>query len=65
MNKKIRLLPIRRFFLDHCGHSKNTLAQRGQSDEKQTVIEIFFRLFKICEKGEEGQNWENAKACTF
>ena len=34
--------------------------------ESYRSLTSFFPLFKICEKGEEeGQNWENLKACTF
>ena len=38
VNKKICLVNQSGFFLDHCGHSKNTLAEKGQSDEKRTVM---------------------------
>ena len=31
-----------------------------------SLTKIEQSLFKICEKGEEeGQNWDNSKACTF
>ena len=38
--------------------------------EQSLFNDVFFPLFKkyiyICEKAEEeGQNWENSKACTF
>ena len=42
---------------------------RGSSltkSEQSLFNDVFFPLFKICEKGEEeGQNWENSKTCTF
>ena len=34
--------------------------------EQSLFKDVFFPLFKICEKAEEeGQNWENSKVCTF
>ena len=34
--------------------------------EQSLFNDVFFSLFKICEKAEEeGQNWKNSKACTF
>ena len=69
MNKKICLLPISRFYFLITGVIQKIRWVRGGNLTKSELSlfnDIFFRLFKICEKGEEGgENWENSKAYTF
>ena len=69
MNKKICLLPISRFFSWSLGSFKKYVGSEvaiWRKANSHCLMMYFIRLFKICEKGEEGgENWENSKACTF
>ena len=52
--------------LDHESVKSFTRWGSLTKSEQSLFNDVFFPLFKIWEKAEEeGQNWENSKACTF